>query len=166
MDIGGNRAEKELEITVVDKRDTTAPIAEITSPTDGSELGFNIEIKGTASDETKLKKYTLSYRKADAGEYKVFKESTEAVKEDVLGNLDVSKFTAGTYDILLTAEDEAGNVSYSGIKLYIGEGKSESHDLFAVNLSHSRASIGTDVSIQVTLPDDIKRGQPCHISRR
>ncbi len=156
VDIGGNRAEKELEITVVDKRDTTAPIAEITSPTDGSELGFNIEIKGTASDETKLKKYTLSYRKADAGEYKVFKESTEAVKEDVLGSLDVSKFTAGTYDILLTAEDEAGNVSYSGIKLYIGEGESESHDLFAVNLSHSRASIGTDVSIQVTLPDDIK----------
>lgn len=156
VDIGGNRAEKELEITVVDKRDTTAPIAEITSPTDGSELGFNIEIKGTASDETKLKKYTLSYRKADAGEYKVFKESTEAVKEDVLGNLDVSKFVAGTYDILLTAEDEAGNVSYSGIKLYIGEGEAESHDSFAVNLSHSRASIGTDVSIQVTLPEDIK----------
>ena len=122
IDIGGNRSEKELEIQVVDNGDTTAPIAEITSPTEGSELGFQIQIKGTATDETKLAGYTLSYREQKEKEYHIFKESTEEVKDDILGTLDISEFKDGTYEILLTVEDQAGNISHYGIVIFIQTG--------------------------------------------
>ena len=130
-DIGGNRSEKELTITVVDDRDKTAPVAEITSPSAGSELDFNVQIKGTAKDETKFSRYTLSYKEEQDKEYTVFKESDTPVSNDILGTLDISDFTDGTYEILLTAEDAAGNVSYYGILLYIETGVTRGYRLKA-----------------------------------
>ena len=130
-DIGGNRSEKELTIQVTDDRDKTAPVAEITSPSAGSELDFNVQIKGTAKDETKFSRYTLSYKEEQDKEYTVFKESDTPVSNDILGTLDISDFTDGTYEILLTAEDAAGNVSYYGILLYIETGVTRGYRLKA-----------------------------------
>ncbi|MGN0495051.1 MAG: hypothetical protein ACI4GW_02370, partial [Lachnospiraceae bacterium] len=121
-DIGGNKTEQEKIINVVDESDTIVPVAEITSPTQGSELSFNIQIKGTATDEKKFSRYTLSYRKMGEEEYHVFKESKDAVTNDILGNLDISGFSDGTYEVLLMAEDAVGNISYYGIFLYIETG--------------------------------------------
>ena len=84
----------------MDDRDVTAPTAEITSPKSGSELDFNVQIKGTAEDETEFGKYTLAYKKDTASDYHVFKESSSPVHEDVLGTLDISGFTDGTYEII------------------------------------------------------------------
>lgn len=130
-DIGGNRSEKELTIQVTDDRDKTAPVAEITSPSAGSELDFNVQIKGTAKDETKFSRYTLSYKEEQDKEYTEFKESDTPVSNDILGTLDISDFTDGTYEILLTAEDAAGNVSYYGILLYIETGVTRGYRLKA-----------------------------------
>lgn len=151
-DIGGNTSEKEITITVVDDRDTTPPVAEITSPNSGSELGFNIQIKGTADDETKFDSYTLSYRAQSEDEYHVFAEGSEAVTDDVLGTLDVSEFTAGTYDIRLTVKDAAGNVSYYGITLYIevGTGTSSyalSGSIDSISLSEDKSQIDIKGSV-------------------
>ena len=121
-DIGGNTAKKELTISVYDNRDKTAPTAEITSPAEGSELGFDVPVIGTAEDETKLARYSLSYRAENEKEYHVFKESNDPVKEDILGVLNIKDFADGIYEILLTAEDAAGNVSYCGILLEIKTG--------------------------------------------
>ena len=131
VDIGGNRSEKELTIPVTDDRDKTAPEAVITSPSAGSELDFNVQIKGTAKDETKLAKYTLSYKEERDTEYTVFKESGTPVSDDILGTLDISDFADGTYEILLAAEDAAGNVSYYGIILYIETGVTRGYRLKA-----------------------------------
>ena len=131
VDIGGNRSEKEVTVNVVDDRDVTAPIAEITSPKSGSELDFNVQIKGTAEDETEFGKYTLAYKKDTDSDYHVFKESSSPVHEDVLGTLDISEFTDGTYEILLTVEDAAGNISTNGLMLYIETGKTADWQLLA-----------------------------------
>ena len=77
---------------------------------------------GTAEDETKLARYSLSYRAENEKEYHVFKESNDPVKEDILGVLNIKDFADGIYEILLTAEDAAGNVSYCGILLEIKTG--------------------------------------------
>lgn len=130
-DIGGNTAKKKLAITVIDDRDRTAPTAVITSPAAGSELGFDIPIIGTAADETKLAGYTLSYRAEKEEEYHVFKESSDAVKEDILGTLNIKDFADGTYEILLTAKDAAGNVSHCGLLLYIETGVTREYVLQA-----------------------------------
>ncbi len=131
VDIGGNRSEKEVTVRVVDDRDVTAPTAEITSPKSGSGLDFNVQIKGTAEDETAFGTYTLAYKKDTDSEYHVFKESDSPVHGDVLGTLDISGFTDGTCEILLTVEDAAGNVSTNGILLYIETGKTADWQLLA-----------------------------------
>ena len=131
VDIGGNRSEKEVTVRVVDDRDVTAPTAEITSPKSGSGLDFNVQIKGTAEDETAFGTYTLAYKKDSDSEYHVFKESDSPVHGDVLGTLDISGFTDGTCEILLTVEDAAGNVSTNGILLYIETGKTADWQLLA-----------------------------------
>ena len=118
-DIGGNEAQETLQIEVVDRRDRTAPVADITSPKSGSDIGTNVQIKGTAKDETAFKKYTLSYRAKDDENATIFATGTEEVEEDVLGTLDISEFRQGVYEILLTVEDQAGNKSYCGLCLNI-----------------------------------------------
>lgn len=130
-DIGGNTAKKELTITVVDERDKTAPTAVITSPAAGSELGFDVPIIGTAEDEAKLAGYTLSYRGEKETEYHVFRESNSPVHEDILGTLNIEDFADGTYEILLTVKDAAGNVSHCGLLLYIETGVTREYVLQA-----------------------------------
>ena len=154
VDIGGNESEKELVIRVADDRDRTAPVAEITSPSAGSELDFNVQIRGTAKDETKFSRYTLSYKEEKDKEYTVFKESDAPVSDDILGNLDISGFTDGTYEILLAAEDAAGNVSYYGIVLYIETGVTRGYRLKA-EITDVRYNEGTDaVDIYGTVTGD------------
>ena len=131
VDIGGNESEKEITIPVVDDRDATPPTAEISSPSAGMELDFNVQITGTAKDETRFSKYTLSYREEKDTEYTVFKESDTPVNNDILGTLDISDFTDGTYEILLAAEDAAGNMSYYSIILYIETGVTRGYQLKA-----------------------------------
>ncbi|MGN0368088.1 MAG: hypothetical protein ACI4EK_04835, partial [Wujia sp.] len=123
-DIGGNTSQRELTISVRDDRDKMAPTAEITAPAPGSEIGFDVQIRGSAKDETTFSKYTLSYKEENEKEYHVFKESTNPVDNDILGSLDITELTQGAYEILLTAEDVAGNVAYYGIMLYIENGVS------------------------------------------
>ena len=147
VDIGGNRSEKELTINVVDDRDKTAPVAEITSPAAGSELDFNVQIRGTAKDETKFSKYTLSYREAQDTEYTVFKESDTPVSDDILGTLDISDFADGTYEILLTVEDAAGNVSCYGLVLYIETGVTRGYQLKAeiTDITYNQETDAVDI---------------------
>ncbi len=128
-DIGGNTSEKELTIKVTDDRDKIAPTAEITAPAPGAEIGFDVQIRGSAKDETEFSKYTLSYKEEQESEYHVFKESTTSVSNDILGSLDITEFTDGTYEILLTVEDAAGNVAYYGIVLYIETGVTKGYTI-------------------------------------
>ena len=144
-DIGGNTSEKEITIKVTDNRDKTVPFAEITSPLPGSEIGFDVQIVGTAKDETEFKRYTLSYKAENETQYHVFAESTTPVSNDVLGSLDISDFTDGSYEILLTVEDTAGNLSYYGILIYIETGVTKGYtlkgELTAVHLSEEKRQI-------------------------
>ena len=128
-DTGGNTSEKELTIKVTDDRDKIAPTAEITAPVPGAEIGFDVQIRGSAKDETEFSKYTLSYKEEQESEYHVFKESTTSVSNDILGSLDITEFTDGTYEILLTVEDAAGNVAYYGIVLYIQTGVTKGYTI-------------------------------------
>ena len=88
-------------------------------------------IIGTAEDETEFADYTLSYRAEDENEYHVFKESNNPVREDILGVLNIEDFADGTYEILLTVKDAAGNVSYCGLLLYIETGVTREYVLQA-----------------------------------
>ncbi len=158
-DIGGNTAEKEIVLHVLDATDKISPTAMITTPLSGADISFNVQIKGTAKDETELLKYTLSYREKNETEYHVFHESTQQMEEDILGTLDISSLQDGEYEILLTVEDTAGNKSYYGIILYIdgdGAAEDEADKEFIVTLSHSATNPGTEVQVQVTVPDYVQ----------
>lgn len=123
----GKTAEAIKTIQVVDRRDKTAPEAKILSPTTGTDIGFNVQIIGTVKDETAFDEYTLSYRAASDSEYTTFASGAEAIENGVLGEIDLSDFSAGTYEILLCAKDKAGNVSYTGIQIVI-EKKTEQQE--------------------------------------
>ncbi|WP_455718223.1 hypothetical protein [Anaerosporobacter sp.] len=117
VDIYGNSAEKEMTIQVVDTSDKIAPTIEITSPNADADLGSNISFIGTIKDESILKQYSISYRKEGDENYSIAVQGTEQVEGGELGQLDISKLDEGVYEILITAEDEAGNLSYYGMTL-------------------------------------------------
>ena len=131
-DIRNKKSEKEITIQVYDNRDTVAPTAEITSPLGGCDLDFDkVQIVGTAKDETSFKGYTLAYKLEQEEEYHIFKESDTEVTNGLLGELDISMFPQGTYEILLTVEDTEGNQSYFRILLYVETGISNQYELIS-----------------------------------
>ncbi|MBR6402506.1 MAG: glycohydrolase toxin TNT-related protein [Eubacterium sp.] len=128
-DMAGNTSEKTVQITVIDDRDVTLPVAEIISPAPGSELGFDIEFIGTAKDENKLDSYTLSYKKTSDEEYKTFAEGKEPIENGLLGKLDITGFEDGLYDIRFHVEDAAGNARIIDMQIYVEAGKTEKYTI-------------------------------------
>lgn len=118
-DIAGNVSQKEISITVEDTTDRVAPTIEVTSPTDNSKIGFDIQFVGSIQDDIKLKNYILQYKKDTEDTYTTFASGEEAIEKGVLGQLNVKDFDKGIYDILISAEDAQGNIAYYGMKLYI-----------------------------------------------
>ncbi len=149
-DIGGNTADKEITIKVTDDRDKTAPTAVITAPSAGSEIGFNVQIKGSAKDETEFAKYTLSYKEQSEEDYHTFHENTNPVSDDILGSLDITEFADGIYEILLTAEDVAGNIAYYGIMLYIETGVTKGYALVGELAEVTLNEDGSQIEIKGT----------------
>ena len=148
------------------KGDEKPPLAEITSPSAGSGLEKEIRIEGTAEDETAFGKYVLSYKEEKETGYHLIQESTKPVKSGLLGILDISGFADGIYEIRLMVEDAAGNTSSCGFRFCVQNGNAGETEVmdppvplektFTVQLSHKTADIGTQVQIQVTLPENVK----------
>nr|MCR5235239.1 cellulose binding domain-containing protein [Lachnospiraceae bacterium] len=118
-DVGGNKSETSITLTVTGGYDTTAPTAIISYPSDEIPADIDaIEITGTVKDDEKLKGYTLGYKNEGEEEYHIFAEGKEPVEEGTLGVLDLTQLKDGNYTVLLEAEDEAGNKSYSSFGIY------------------------------------------------
>lgn len=122
VDIYGNRSEKTVTLTLEDHSDRTAPETVIRTPDAGAVIKFPVQITGTAKDDRDLDCYSLSYRKKGSEEAVVFARSSAAVTDGILGELDPAGLEPGSYEILLTAADKAGNQSYYGIEVHINGG--------------------------------------------
>ncbi len=107
--------------------DRTVPIALITSPKAGEELCDVLRVNGTAKDESELDYYKLLYKNEEDSEYKLIAEGFDNKTDELLGELDISEFEVGTYDIRLEVRDKAGNASYSSIQIFIEEEPGEEY---------------------------------------
>ena len=111
-DIAGNVTTETRTITIVDNRDTTPPEINITSPQNGSVSGM-VEIKGSITDDTKLKSYKVTRRKIGDGDLQeiLVSEGTDEIANGVIGIINTDELEEAEYNYTITAEDEAGLTS-------------------------------------------------------
>ncbi|MEX1049699.1 MAG: S8 family serine peptidase [Akkermansiaceae bacterium] len=106
-DAANNIASKSINVTVKNSTlaDTTAPLAAITSPADGSTLkGKTVRVNVSASDDLSLTKVELYI------DGKLFGTSSS---ESSSFSWNISKVSAGTHTLQAFAFDAAGNIGVS-----------------------------------------------------
>ena len=108
-DIAGNVTTETKTITVIDNRDVTPPEIIITEPKDGIISGI-VEIKGSITDDRKLKGYKVTRTKTgdENSEEVLVAEGSEAIVNAVIGTINTDELEEGVYCYRITAEDEAG----------------------------------------------------------
>ena len=117
-DMAGNYGEASLNLTVNSNIvDNNPPTASISSPID-TTVFRQVPIFGTASDEN-FAYYTLSYRLTSSQEYIEYMRSTLPVIDGQLGIIDGTTLENGSYEVLLTVYDQAGNSSADQITVNV-----------------------------------------------
>ena len=105
----GGKTEKSIDISFVDSSDRIAPEVAITAPEAGSTVSGKVTVKGSVSDETALRGYTLEYRK-EGGALNTLISSAQLAKDnEELGEWDTYSLDNGVYELILEATDNGGN---------------------------------------------------------
>ena len=123
-DVFGNTETVTKEFTVEDNTDKNVPTIEITSPLDGVTTPPPvINIEGSIYDDVEMDYYKIEYRLKGDAEYTTAKYSTSAVKNGLLGTLNIEVVNGNVYEIRITARDKTGNESYVTIeyKIFVEE---------------------------------------------
>ncbi|MBP5433034.1 polymorphic toxin-type HINT domain-containing protein [Ruminococcus sp.] len=105
----GARTEKSIEIVFQDTSDHTPPVAEITVPGNDKAISGKVIIKGSAFDETALRKYQLDYKKSGSNTYSPIVSSMQSKQDEELGEWDTYALDNGVYELRLTVTDNGGN---------------------------------------------------------
>lgn len=154
IDTSGNESSKTTICKVVDSRDKVNPIANISSPTAGSTISKPIDIIGTVTDETQLKKYTLQYAPDGTEDFITFAEGTSAKANQVLGQFNPTDLPKGIYQIKLIAEDMGGNTAGIIVKYIVGDIINK-EPILAVMTSTTVANVGTPVTVQAGITNGV-----------
>ena len=126
-DIAGNVTTQYKTITVIDNRDITPPQINITSPKDGKISGV-VEIKGSITDDRKLKSYKVTRTKSGEDDNKevLITEGIEAIKDGFIGVINTDELEEGVYCYKITAEDEAGLTSEESLTITVSKEETDS----------------------------------------
>ncbi|MBP5433123.1 RHS repeat-associated core domain-containing protein [Ruminococcus sp.] len=156
-DVNNKKTTATKEIVFVDSSDRTNPVAEITAPEAGTVLSGKAAIVGSAYDETSLRKYTLEYKNANAGEYQLILSVSNEVKDGELGVWDTYPLANGVYDLRLTAMDNAGNIFACTAQYQIQNGTAPEEEKVAEELivfSKPEPSVKADDTLKVEAAAD------------
>ncbi len=151
-DAAGNVGTANTTIFVVDPSVTEAPVATISSPSDGTNLTAPVPVIGTVSDpQNSLVSWSLTISPDSTGELPssdpaltsdgpptVIASGTAPITNGTLGTLDTTLLANGAYDLTLTATNAGGLTTTSTVSLTI----SGNLKLGALNLSF------TDMTVQ------------------
>ncbi len=107
--LGAHSAEATLTVSTV-LGDNVLPMAEIATPSDGSEVVSPVDVLGTASDANFLR-YELHLASAGEEDWTLLAEGTLPVSNALLGRLDPTVLINGAYSLRLRAYDRGGNVA-------------------------------------------------------
>jgi RHS repeat-associated protein len=112
----------EATITVVAgaSLDNEPPLAEITSPLGAEKVTAPIEVIGTASDPNLLR-WELLTTAGDEGEARLLNQSTSAVTDGVLGELDPTLLLNGIQTLILRVYDRGENLSEARVNVTLEE---------------------------------------------
>lgn len=100
--------------------DTTSPVAQVVSPSDGDTLGGTVDFKITASDDN-LAAYSYRIGNVDTNQ-KVTEKSgkrTENINNETVYSWDTKKVADGQYYLYVSARDAAGNRSEHRINVTV-----------------------------------------------
>ena len=103
--------------------DTTAPKGGFDSPGDNPVATMPVAVIGTATDPSFMR-YTLAYSPKGRNEWVTFATGDTPVVNGPLGTFDPTLLQNGFYDVRLTVEDTAGNVTTSD-KVYVADGQAK-----------------------------------------
>ncbi len=122
-DPGGGSDAQVFSVGVATAADTTGPTVAITSPADGSSPSGAIDVVGTATDDTALAGYTLQLcRSWGGGGCTLLKQGLAPVSNGVLGSFNPQLVADGTWSIVLTATDAAGNSASASANVLVKTG--------------------------------------------
>jgi RHS repeat-associated protein len=100
--------------------DNEPPVAEITSPVSADKVTRPIEVIGTA-DDPNLLRWELLTTAGEDGEATLLNQSTVAVTDDVLGQLDPTLLLNGVQTLILRVHDRGENVSEARVSVTVEE---------------------------------------------
>ncbi|MEN9866449.1 MAG: hypothetical protein RL748_2039, partial [Pseudomonadota bacterium] len=102
--------------SVKDPQDSTAPLAQISSPLDDAEITAPVNIVGSASDAN-LAYYQLLLRPAGSNNWQEIGRGSSNVSNGTLGKLDPTQLANGIYELALTVVDINGQQTTRQIAL-------------------------------------------------
>ncbi len=109
-DAAGNSAVDQLDILVIDPSDADGPILEITTPEAAAEVRLPTDVTGTVMDES-LVSYQLLLADAETREFREIGAGTQNIENGVLGQVDPTSLSDGSYVLRLEGSDAGGNTS-------------------------------------------------------
>ena len=118
-DIAGNQTIVTKTITVSDRRDLTAPEIIIDVDKDIVLSDKTLVISGYIYDNVQLDSYKVEYAPSGSETYTQVAESSSEVRGDTIASFSLPG--EGTYTVLITALDKAGNTAYSRITLNVNQ---------------------------------------------
>jgi len=124
LDAWGNSGEARAYFYGRDAFDDGPPTVAITAPADGSAIEEITDVVGTA-DDADLTSYRLEASRPGSTEWTTLFEDYSPVVRGVLGALDPSLVSEGTYRVRLCADDSFGNLACTSPIIYALSGGSE-----------------------------------------
>ncbi|NEQ95699.1 MAG: hypothetical protein F6K30_03040 [Cyanothece sp. SIO2G6] len=137
LDTSGNEASTNLNLSVVNTSDVTAPVVSITTPGTGDSITSFVDVIGTVDDpDDNLTSYTLTATPFAGGTATVLAEGTNEITEGVLGEFDGTLLRNDSYILELTATDAGGNTASTSTVVDVeGDLKIGNYTLSFVDLS-------------------------------
>jgi RHS repeat-associated protein len=140
-DPDGHTTTQSWSIGVAVPGDTTAPTVAITAPGDGLPLTNAVDVIGTATDAD-LTGYQLQLcRSWGMPGCTLLKQGTAPVSAGTLGHLDPRAIADGTWQLVLTATDAAGNSGSTSVSVVVNTGVRK---LTAIRLDFAEFQIRTN----------------------
>ena len=106
-DISGNALRAEANLKVIDPENKAIPTAEITSPTEGTEITAPTNILGMVTGDG-LAYYRLSYAPVGSSDFIIIAEGDKVKNNEVLGKFDPTMLNNGYYTLRLIAHGATG----------------------------------------------------------
>ncbi|MHC1684224.1 MAG: RHS repeat-associated core domain-containing protein [Clostridiaceae bacterium] len=159
-DPSGNETTAKAQCVVVDNRDKTAPVVQITTPKVNSLITAKTQIMGTVTDDKQLSNYKLQYRLKGTEDFTTIADGGEAKTNGVLGEFDPTNLANGTYEVRLTAVDAVGNSAYNQTAYIVDRTKLPGADTVKptveIALSKTTANVGDEVQATIKASDNVK----------